>query len=447
MAVMDMTKGSIVRSLVSYTIPLVLGNLFQLAYNVVDSMIAGHFIGAGALAATGMASPVINILILGISGICIGAGVLMSNFFGSKDMARLKSELSTLLVSGTIFSIVLTAVAIIFTNPLLRILNVPADLHHDTAVYLRIIFIGVPFTYFYNALSQALKSVGDSKTPLKFLMASSVLNCGLDLFFVGYMGFGITCSAVTTTVAQAASSLLCFAYIYRKVPLLSLRADELKIDRSLLRTTLSYGTVTALQQSVQPIGKLLIQSCVNTLGTAVIAAYNAVTRIDDFAYTPEQNISHAMTTFIAQNRGAGDRKRAYAGFARGMLIEVIYFIILCAVVYSLKGIIMSLFIDPEESPLVVEEGVTYLSIMSFFYIFPALTNGVQGFFRGVGRMKITLISTFIQASLRVIFTFILVPYYGIHGICYACVIGWICMLLFEVPCYCIFRSKDLKAAV
>ena len=255
MAVMDMTKGSIVRSLVSYTIPPVLGNLFQLAYNVVDSMIAGHFIGAGALAATGMASPVINILILGISGICIGAGVLMSNFFGSKDMARLKRELSTLLVSGTLFSIVLTAVAIIFTNPLLRILNVPADLHHDTAVYLRIIFIGVPFTYFYNALSQALKSVGDSKTPLKFLMASSVLNCGLDLFFVGYMGFGITCSAVTTTVAQAASSLLCFAYIYRKVPLLSLRTDELKIDRSLLRTTLSYGTVTALQQSVQPVHK------------------------------------------------------------------------------------------------------------------------------------------------------------------------------------------------
>ena len=250
---MDMTKGSIVRSLVSYTIPLVLGNLFQLAYNVVDSMIAGHFIGmiaghfigAGALAATGMASPVMNILILGISGICIGAGVLMSNFFGSKDMARLKRELSTLLVSGTLFSIVLTAVAIIFTNPLLRILNVPADLHHDTAVYLRIIFIGVPFTYFYNALSQALKSVGDSKTPLKFLMASSVLNCGLDLFFVGYMGFGITCSAVTTTVAQAASALLCFAYIYRKVPLLSLRTDELKIDRSLLRTTLSTAAVRA----------------------------------------------------------------------------------------------------------------------------------------------------------------------------------------------------------
>ena len=208
MAVMDMTKGSIVRSLVSYTIPLVLGNLFQLAYNVVDSMIAGHFIGAGALAATGMASPVINILILGISGICIGAGVLMSNFFGSKDMARLKSELSTLLVSGTIFSIVLTAVAIIFTNPLLRILNVPADLHHDTAVYLRIIFIGVPFTYFYNALSQALKSVGDSKTPLKFLMASSVLNCGLDLFFVGYMGF--LCG---NGVEQLSFFVECFEYV------------------------------------------------------------------------------------------------------------------------------------------------------------------------------------------------------------------------------------------
>ena len=443
MATVDMTKGSIARQLVGYTIPLVVGNLFQLAYNAVDSMIAGRFIGADALAATGMAGPVMNILILGISGICIGAGVLMSSFFGAGDYTSLKRELSTLLVSGTVFSLVLTALGIVFIDPLLRLLNVPPSIHDITAVYLRIVFLGVPFTYFYNALSQALKSVGDSKTPLKFLMVTSVLNAVLDLFFIGYLGFGITCSAMTTTISEVVSALLCFVYIHRHVPVLGLGAGDLKVDRGMLKTTLSYGAVTALQQSVQPIGKLMIQGVVNTLGVATIAAYNAVTRIDDFAYTPEQNISHAMTTFIAQNRGAGKKARAYKGFVRGLVIETVYFLILAAVVLALRRVIMQLFITGEGADAVIAEGERYLSTMAFLYIFPAFTNGIQGFFRGVGRMKTTLVGTCIQASLRVIFTFILVPRMGIVGICWACAIGWVCMLAFQIPYAIHFAHTDL----
>ena len=446
MAMMDMTKGNIVRQLVSYTLPLVLGNLFQLAYNAVDSMIAGHFIGADALAATGMAGPVMNILILGISGICIGAGVLMSSYFGSGNVEKLKRELSTLLVSGTVFSLILTCLGLFFVNPLLRLLNVPSSIHEITATYLRIVFTGVPFTYFYNALSQALKSVGDSRTPLKFLMVTSILNAVLDLFFIGLLGFGITCSAWTTTISQVVSALLCFIYIYRKVPVLSLRVNELRIDRGMLSTTLSYGAVTALQQSVQPIGKLLIQGAVNTLGVATIAAYNAVTKIDDFAYTPEQNISHAMTTFIAQNRGAGNKERAYKGFARGLVIETVYFLVLATVVLALNKVLMHLFISGEGSAPVIAQGERYLFTMAFLYIFPAFTNGIQGFFRGVGKMKTTLLGTFIQASLRVVFTFILVPHFGIVGICYACALGWVCMLLFQVPYYFHFRHQDLRSA-
>lgn len=442
MAVRDMTKGNIVRQLVSYTVPLVLGNLFQLAYNAADSMIAGRFIGADALAATGMAGPVMNILILGISGICIGAGVLMSSFFGSGNTERLKRELSTLLVSGTVFSLVLTVLGIVFISPLLRLLNVPESIHDITAVYLRVVFIGVPFTYFYNALSQALKSVGDSKTPLKFLMATSVLNVVLDLFFIGYLGFGIMCSAMTTTVSEIVSALLCFIYIYRRVPVLSLRVRELRVDKAMLSATVSYGAVTALQQSVQPIGKLMIQGAVNSLGVATIAAYNAVTKIDDFAYTPEQNISHAMTTFIAQNRGAGNKERAYKGFAKGLLIETVYFILLAAAVLALNKVIMHLFISGDGASAVIAEGERYLRTMAFLYVFPAFTNGIQGFFRGVGKMKTTLVGTCIQASLRVIFTFILVPHFGITGICYACAIGWVCMLAFQIPYYFYYKRRD-----
>ncbi len=445
MPTMDMTTGSIFRKLVSYSIPLVLGNLFQLAYNAVDSMIAGRFIGTDALAATGMAAPVMNILILGISGICMGAGVLMSSFFGAKDTDKLKSELSTLLVFGTLFSVAVAVLGIVFTYPLLRAMNVPSSIMDITALYIRIVFIGAPFTYFYNALSQALKSVGDSKTPLKFLMASSVLNCVSDLFFIGYLGFGIMCSAVTTTVAQMVSALLCFIYIYRRVPMLSLKPKEIRMDRSLLKTTLSYGSVTALQQACQPIGKLLIQSAVNTLGVATIAAYNAVTRIDDFAFTPEQQISHGMTTFIAQNNGAGNTKRMLQGFRRGLVLETIYFFIIGSAVFFFSEEIMNLFISGEGAAAVIKEGQLYLSTMAFLYIFPAYTNGIQGFFRGIGNMSVTLISTFIQASMRVVFTFILVPHLGIHAIAYACAIGWALMLLFEVPYYFYYKHRFLSA--
>ena len=440
-----MTKGSIVRELAGYAVPLVLGNMFQLAYNAVDSMIAGRFIGADALAATGMAGPVMNILILGISGLCIGAGVLMSSFFGAKDNDSLKRELSTLLVSGTVFSLVIAAAGIIFARPLLSVLNVPSSVLDITALYLRIIFIGAPFTYFYNALSQAMKSVGDSRTPLKFLMASSVLNCLLDLFLIGYMGFGIACSAVTTTAAQAVSALLCFVYIRARVPLLSLKVSEIKMDRSLLKTTLSYGSVTALQQACQPVGKLLIQSAVNTLGVPVIAAYNAVTKVDDFAFTPEQSISHGITTFVAQNRGAGNTRRMKEGFRKGLMLEAGYFLIIAAAVLLLRRPIMSLFVSGSGAADVIEEGCLYLSTMAFFYVFPAFTNGIQGFFRGIGRMKVTLLGTFIQTSLRVVFTFILVPHYGIHAIAYACAIGWSAMLLYEIPYYFHVRKAAYQA--
>ncbi len=441
MATADMTVGSTVKHLIAYSVPLILGNMFQLAYNAIDSMIAGRFIGADALAATGMAGPVVNILILGISGICLGAGVLMSGFFGAKDERQLRKELSTMLTSGLIFSVLAAIIGIIITSPLLVVLNVPGEVHDITMIYLRIIFIGTPFTYIYNALASALKSVGDSKTPLYFLAFSSVLNCVLDLILIGYFGLGITCSAVTTVVAQGVSALLTAIYISRKIPILSIGIKDVTIDRNLLKLTMQYGSVTALQQACQPVGKLLIQSAVNTLGVSVIAAYNAVTRVDDFAFTPEQSISHGITTFTAQNRGAGKKERIITGFAKGLAIEACYFVIICTVVLLFNKSIMSLFVSGEGAEEIIFQGHQYLSTMAFFYILPAFTNGIQGFFRGMGNMKVTLISTFIQTSIRVIATFILVPHYGIHAIAYACAAGWIMMLLFEVPYYFVYKKK------
>lgn len=302
-------------------------------------------------------------------------------------------------------------------------------------------FLGSPFTFFYNSLSSAMKSVGDSKTPLKFLSFASVLNILLDIIFIGFMGFGIVCSAVTTVVAQGVSALLCMVYVYRKIPVLSLSVKEMRIDRDLLKKTLNFGGITALQQSVQPICKLLIQGAVNTLGVDVMAAFNAVTRVDDFAYTPEQSIAQGITTFVAQNEGAGKKDRVVKGFRRGLALEVMYWVFICAFSFAFRYKIMGLFISDKSSQM-ISEGAEYLSLMAFLYIFPAFTNGIQGFFRGLGKMKITLACTTIQAGLRVIFVYILISSLGIKSVAVSSMIGWAAMLLVEVPLYFRYKKKS-----
>ena len=300
----------------------------------------------------------------------------------------------------------------------------------------------MPFTYLYNAVSAAMRSVGDAKTPVRFLAIASILNGCLDFIFVGDFSMGVVGAALATDIAEACSAIFCIVYIYKKVPLLRLGKSDLKLDVKLLKMTLQQGSITALQQSTQPLGKLLIQGVVNPLGVNAIAAFNAVSRVDDFAFTPEQSISHAMMTFTAQNRGAKNKKRVIDGFKTGLLVEFCYWICICIVILCLKQPIMRLFISSKDMDM-NNLGVSYLSLMAFFYLLPAFTNGVQGFFRGMGNMKITLVSTIIQISFRVLFVYALVPQIGMKGVAYASLIGWIFMLAYEVPYYFRYKKKIL----
>ena len=432
MAAVRMTEGSIAKHLITYSLPLILGNLFQLTYNAVDSIIVGRFIGKEALAAVGTASPVMNIMVLGISGICIGASVLMSGFFGAGNNEMLKKEMATTAVFGVYFSLIIALLGILVAKPMLKVLKVPDEIIGISVTYLRLIFLGVPFTYFYNAVSSAMKSVGDSKTPLTFLVVASVLNAGLDIILIGVFRFGIICSAMTTVAAQAVSAVLCIWYVYKRIPLLQVKSGEFRIDRDLLRQTLRYGGVTALQQSCQPIGKLLIQGAVNPLGIDIMAAFNAVNRVDDYACTPQQSISNGITTFIAQNRGAGKTERIKGGLTAGFCLSFIYWIFIGTAVLVFKEPIMRLFVSGDSSG-VIGQGCEYLTWMAFFYIFPGFTNGMQGYFRGMGQMKMTLLGTIIQISFRVLFVYLLVPEMGIRGVAIACAIGWSAMLLVQFP--------------
>lgn len=446
MASVQMTEGSITRNLISYSIPLILGNLFQLTYNAVDSIIVGRFIGTEALAAVGTANPVMSIIVLGISGICIGASVIMSEFFGANKYEALKREMATTVIFGLYFSAIVAFFGMALSQPLMQLLQVPEEILEIASLYLRIVFLGAPFTYFYNAISAALKSVGDSKTPLKFLAFASILNAVLDIVLIGYFRRGIICSAMTTVIAEAVSAILCILYVYRRIPLLQLGWREFVIDYTLLKRTLQYGIITALQQACQPVGKLLIQGAVNTMGIDAIASFNAVNRIDDYACLPEQSISHGITTFTAQNRGAGKHQRILKGFFTGLTLEFCYWILVCSVTWLFKRPFMQLFVTARNEE-VVALGCSYLSLMAVFYIFPGFTNGFQGFFRGMGNMSITLLGTFIQTSLRVIFVYLLVPRIGINGVAIACAIGWSAMLLIEIPyCVCFVQKYQKKNA-
>ena len=436
----DMTTGRPGPLLWQYALPLMLGNWLQLAYNAVDSIIAGRFIGQEALAAEGIAGPVMNLVILAISGLCIGAGVLMSEAFGAKDFPRLRAVLATTLLFGAGLCCAVAALGVLAAPLLLRALAVPADIFGITTVYLRITFLGAPFTFFYNALAAGFKAVGDAKTPLKFLAFSALLNAGLDLVFIGGLGFGIVCSALTTVAAEGASAALAWWYLTARVK--PLCPDRWRIDRALLGDILRYGSVTALQQAIQPIGKVLIQGQVNALGVSSIAAFNAVTRVDDFAFTPEQSIAQGITTYVAQNRGAGRPERIRQGFAAGLRLEAGYWLVLGSVVLLTRRGLLLLFVTGEGAAQVVALGSGYLGLMAAFYLLPAMTNGFQGFYRGMGRLRITLLGTFVQTSLRVIGTVLLAPRLGLPGIAFACAVGWSAMLAFEVPLYLYkFRKK------
>ena len=430
----DMTRGRILPQLISFTIPLVLGNLFQLTYNAADSMIVGRYLGGQALAAVGTAGPIMNLAILFISGMCMGAGILMSTQYGAKQQDVLERQISTTLLSGLVFSFFVTLSMMVLAKPVLTLIRVPEEILDSACGYLRIIFTGFLFTFAYNFFSSTLRALGDSKASLYFLVISSVFNIAGDLLFVAVFRWGVNGSALATVLSQMICCLCCMIYIQKKVPLLRLGKRWLIFDKCLLSRTFSFGITSALQLMCVQLGKVCVQSMVNMQGIAFMAAFTAVNRIDDFALTPQQNIAHAATTFMAQNKGAGQEKRMKQGFFCGVLVELCYTAAVGSCVFLFAEPIMKLFL-PEESAEVIVLGVTYLHLISFLYLLSGSGNIVQGFFRGIGDLKVTLISSLLNISVRVIAVFFMlqVSNGGFGCLAWACCFGWISMNLLEIP--------------
>lgn len=429
-----MTTGKISPQLIRFAIPMILGNFFQLTYNAADSIIVGRFIGTKALAAVGAASPIMNIVIFIIVGICLGMSVLMSEFFGAGDIVKLKREISTSLIAGGIFTLIMILAGVFLARPVLLLMSTPLEIIDDATTFLQIIFFGLIFTFIYNIYASTLRSMGNSKVPLYFLITSSILNVVMDLLFVVVFKMGVPGAAIATVLAEAISALLCIIYVWLKIPMLHFKRNEFVFDRALLHGTVSYSSVSAMQQICLYVGKLLVQGAVNPLGVHAIAAFNAVNRIDDFVLSPEQSIANSATTFIAQNRGAGKYDRIRKGFLASLKIELIYSIALMLLIYFGARLLTCAFIGGEAEN-VIQSSVYYLHTMAFLYFLPALTNVLQGYFRGMGKLKVTLNSTFFQIVGRVIAAYLFAPHFGLSGVAFACLVGWIVMLAYEAPLF------------
>ncbi len=436
----NMTSGSIPRHLVRYSIPAILGDLFQVTYNTVDSVIVGQFAGAGALAAVGVASPLMSVAMFFIIGMGIGASVLMSEFYGAGDMPRLRRQFATTLAMGAGFSVLIALGLFMLTGPLLRLCHTPDAIFPETARYLRIVALGMVVTSMYNILAAASRSIGDTLTPLICLVTGSLVNVGLDMLFVARFAWGVAGAAWATVISQALSALLCAWLLRRNEPMLFAGRGDFKPDRALFGRTLRFSAPSALQQAGIYVGKLLVQSAVNPLGVSAIAAFNAVNRIDDYALIPERDIANGETVLVAQNRGAGKADRMRRGFFAAMALEVAYGLVVSVTVFALAEPLMGLFVDPGEAE-VIRLGTRYLRLMGLFYILPGITNGLQGYMRALGKLKLTMVVTYGQMFTRAACTFLLIGRLGLDAVPLACVAGWVMMTVWEVGLMIQWRRK------
>ena len=438
----DMTKGSIFLHIVIYAIPMILGNFLQLSYNMADSVIIGKFLGKTALAASSTVNPLMNLMILGASGLGMGASIIIARLFGAEEYKKLKREFATTVIFGLFFSLVIFLGGMLLSGHILSWINTPEEVIPEAELYLRIMFLGFLFTFQYNIMSHSLRGIGDSAAPVIFLAVSCVLNVGLDLLFIGVFHTGVGGAAFATVIAEAVSVICCVIYIEKKVDLLSLSRGDLKIDGTLLKKTLTLGSVTALQQAAQPVGKICIQSTINSQSVIAIDAFNAVCRVDDFACIPAQSIGSGIMTCAAQNRGAGNRERVRGSIRFGLLVNLCYFPIIFTLVMILKHPLM-VFLTPKGEDEMIAMGVGYLAVKAWIFLLACIVNSIQGYFRGMDKMHIALISTILQITIRAVLVYFFVPRYGIVAEAYACAVGWIAQSVFEYGYYFLTRKTSV----
>lgn len=410
------------KAILSFSIPLIIGDFCQQLYNAVDSIIAGRYIGTTALASLGSASPIMNIIIFLLIGFAMGSGVIMSRHFGEKDYATLKKVMGSALVIGMIFTIALSALSIGLSRPFLKLLNTQASLIDGADNYLKIVFAGAVFTYLYNFYCFAVRAVGDSYTPLIFLFASVIINGILDVLFVVVFKWGIEGTALATVLAQMLSSILCIIYTNRKFELLKLKKSDLKVDGKIVWEITSYSLSMSLQQVFVYVGRLAIQGLVNTYPENVVAGVNSGTRLDALLQTPMRGYTNALTTYTAQNLGAKKYKRVIEGYKASWIVVAIVGVLSTLVTVFLAESMVKLFDSNAE---VISAGKGYLADIGWGYMLMCIIVQSQAVFKGIGMLKTFVVSTLISILFRIGLSYLFERFWGLQGMFWAPTASWV----------------------
>ena len=441
----NLTEGSILKTMLLFAVPMILGNLLQQVYNIADTMVVGRFLGAEALAAVGSAYTLMTFLTSVIIGLCMGSGAVFSIAFGAGNQQELKESMWVSFWFVGIVAVMLNAAVFLLTEPILKLLQIPDEVYPLMYAYIRVIFVGICFTFLYNYFACLLRAVGNSVVPLWFLAASSILNIILDIWFVAGLGRGVAGAAEATVISQAVSGLGIGIYTIWRVPSLRIQRQYMRMKRKTLNRVVQYSTLTCAQQSVMNFGILMIQGLVNSFGTTIMAAFAVAVKIDTLAYMPAQEFGNAFSLFISQNYGAKRFDRVRKGTKLAVRVSVIFCLAVSAAVWVFAAPLIRVFLSGAQDAI-VREGVTYLHIEGAFYWGIGCLFLLYGLYRGIERPVMSLILTVVSLGTRVALAYLLAPMpaFGVAAIWWAIPIGWVLADLIGFLYYKRLRLGDGK---
>lgn len=419
----QLTKGHITKSLLLFSLPMILGNLLQQFYNIADTFIVGQYIGSDALAAVGSSFTIMTFLTSIILGLCMGSGILFSMLYGAKQHDKMKTSFFVSFVGIAILTILLQILCLLFIHPILSFLNIPNDIYQQTYEYLWIIFLGFFFTFLYNYFSSVLRALGNSRIPLVFLAIATIINIILDVFFIVEVHLGVSGAAIATIIAQVISGVGMMLYVFMTQKELLPQRKHCHYDTEVFQKIRDYSLLTCVQQSVMNFGILMIQGLVNSFGIITMSAFAAAVKIDSFAYMPVQDFGNAFSTFIAQNKGAHLEERIQKGLKSAIVISSIFCLLISFAVFVFAKELMLIFIHPEEIQIIAQ-GVQYLQIEGICYLGIGCLFLLYGYYRGVGKPGISVVLTIISLGTRVVLAYLFAPALGTLAIWWAIPIGW-----------------------
>lgn len=422
----NLTEGNILKTMLIFAVPMILGNLLQQVYNIADTMVVGRFLGAKALAAVGSAYTLMTFLNSVLIGLCMGSGAVFSIAFGAKNEKELKESMWSAFWFIGVVTVVLNVIVFIWTDPILTLLQIPEDVYPLMYDYIRVIFAGIIFIYLYNYFACLLRSVGNSVVPLWFLAVSSVMNVFLDIWFVAGLDRGVAGAAEATVISQAVSGVGIAAYTLWRVPALRISREYMRLRKDTLDRVMRYSVITCAQQSVMNFGILMIQGLVNSFGTVIMAAFAVAVKIDTLAYMPAQEFGNAFSLFISQNYGGKKKERIRRGTSLAVGVSVIFCIFISVIVWIFAAPLIRIFLDSPDQEI-IRAGVTYLHIEGAFYWGIGCLFLLYGLYRGIERPVMSLVLTILSLGTRVVLAYLLAPrpQFGVNAIWWAIPIGWI----------------------